>query len=102
MTPDSDTAYISWKAQFIEGSHIDDALMAWGFTDTECFELTNISLQSMLIRLDRVAEKCGVEGFKSIELDEDNENERTPVLLSSDNPKQLAAFKLALAITGGI
>jgi hypothetical protein len=95
-------AYIPWVVKYAEGRQIREALAAWGFQGAHYFELTNMSMQSKVIKLDYLAAKCGVEGFKCVELEADNENERTPVLLVSSNLKQLAAFKMAIEATGGL
>jgi hypothetical protein len=95
-------AYIPWEAKFAEGDQIRKALTAWGFQGAGYFELTNMSMQSKVIKLNQLAAKCGVEGFNCVELEADNENERTPVLLVSSNLKQLAAFKMAIEATGGL
>jgi hypothetical protein len=100
--PQTCFAYIPWEAKFAEADQIREALTAWGFQGADYFELTNISMQSKVIKLNHLAAKCGIESFRCVELEADNENERTPVLLVSSNPKQLAAFKMAVEATGGI
>lgn len=100
--PQADIVLIPWASQFAEGDRIRDALVAWGISGSSYFDLTNISLQSTLSKLDGFAAECGVEGFKCVELEEDSEAEHTLVHLSASNPNQLAAFKLALEMMGGI
>jgi hypothetical protein len=102
MTSHTAIAHIPWEVQFTEADEIHKALSAWGISGADYFDLTDISMQSTLTKLDQLAEKCGGEGFDCVELEDDDENELTPVILSSSNPNQLAAFKLAIELMGVI
>jgi hypothetical protein len=102
LTSHTYIAHIPWESCFAEDDQIREALTVSGFTGTNYFDLTNISIQSRLIELDQLASKCGVEGFDSAALEDEDENEGAPVILSSFDLKQLEAFKLAIELTGGI
>jgi hypothetical protein len=85
---------LTFDELYAEVGRLKAALTAGGILGADRIDLTNLSVQSKMVRFRLLAESLGIADFDFLDMDDGSRD--VPVKFSFTNPMTMAVFRLAL------